>query len=148
MAKEFMDLAFEQAEIAFEKGEIPVGAVLVSPDGKVVVAAHNETEQDDDATAHAEILCLRRGGQILGSPRLADHDMYVTLEPCAMCAAAISFARIRRLYFAAYDEKMGGVDHGARFFAQPTCHHAPEIYGGIQEQRGKGLMQRFFEGRR
>lgn len=130
-------------------GEIPVGAVLVdSQSGEIVAEAHNLTERDSDATAHAEIIALRAGGAKKGSPRLPDCDLYVTLEPCAMCAAAISFARIRRLYFGAYDPKGGGVENGAAFYSQPTCHHRPEVYGGIHEQDCAQLLKDFFKDKR
>jgi tRNA(adenine34) deaminase len=143
----FMQLAFEEAEAAARRGEIPVGAVLVA-DGQVLARAGNKTEEINDPTAHAEILALRAAAGLRGEPRLPDADLYVTLEPCAMCAAAISFARVRRVYFAAYDPKGGAVDHGPRFFAQATCHHAPEVIGGIDEQRAADLLKRFFEERR
>lgn len=143
----FMQMAFERAEEAAKRGEVPVGAVLVM-DGKVLAQAGNQTERDNDPTAHAEILVLRGAAQQLGSPRLPGADLYVTLEPCAMCAAAISFARIRRVYFAAYDPKGGAIDHGPRFFHQPTCHHAPEVIGGIEEHRAVNLLRRFFTDRR
>ena len=144
----FMDLALQEAEAAALRGEVPVGAVLVTADGNVLAKAGNHTEQDNDPTAHAEIMVIRAAAQKRGSPRLQDCDLYVTLEPCAMCAAAISFARLRRIYFAAYDPKGGGVDHGVRFFAQPTCHHAPEVIGGIDEQRAAHLLKSFFAVRR
>lgn len=143
----FMQLAFDEAEAAARRGEVPVGAVVVM-DGKVVAQAGNHTEAYKDPSAHAEITALRAAAAMLDSPRLPEADLYVTLEPCAMCATAISFARIRRLYYAAYDPKGGAVDHGPRFFTQPTCHHAPEVIGGIDEQRGADLLRRFFEGKR
>lgn len=144
----FMQLAFEEAEAAARRGEVPVGAVLVAH-GEVLARTGNRTEELNDPTAHAEILALRAAAHVCGSPRLpADADLYITLEPCAMCAAAISFARVRRVYFAAYDPKGGAVDHGPRFFSQPTCHHAPEVVGGVDEQRAAGLLKRFFEERR
>lgn len=142
-----MNLAFEEAEAAAKRGEVPVGAVVVV-DGKIVAKSGNQTEAKNDPSAHAEILALREAGERMDSPRLPEADLYVTLEPCAMCAAAISFARIRRVYFAAYDPKGGAVDHGPRFFAQPTCHHAPEVIGGIEEQRSTDLLKRFFEKKR
>lgn len=145
---DFMQLAFAEAESAAARGEVPVGAVLVASDGTVLAKAGNRTEQDQDPTAHAEILVLREAGKKLGSPRLIDCDLYVTLEPCAMCATAISFARIRRLYFAAYDPKGGAVDHGPRFFSQPTCHHRPEVVGGIEEQKAGELLKKFFARKR
>ena len=125
---EFMQAALEEAVAAGERGEVPVGAVLVM-EGRIVARAGNETRAQNDPTAHAEILAIRRACDALGQERLTGADLYVTLEPCAMCAAAISFARIRRLYFGASDPKGGGVEHGGRFYAQPTCHHAPDVYG-------------------
>lgn len=142
-----MARAFVEAEAAAKRGEVPVGA-LVLRDGVVIAAAGNRTLQDKDPTAHAEILAIREAAGILGSERLIGCDLYVTLEPCAMCAGAISFARIRRLYYGAADEKGGAVDHGPRFFAQPTCHHAPEVYGGLDEARSSALLKTFFAGKR
>jgi len=145
----FMAQALAAAERAATVGEVPVGAVLVEgASGAVLAEAGNATEAFADPTAHAEMLVLRAAAARRGSPRLEGCDLYVTLEPCAMCAAAISFARIRRLYFAAYDPKGGAVEHGPRFFQQPTCHHRPEIYGGIEERRAAALLQRFFAERR
>ena len=144
-----MELALVEAERAAAAGEVPVGAVLVeASSGAVLSASGNLVETSHDPTAHAEILVLRAGAAKRASPRLEDCDLYVTLEPCAMCAAAISFARIRRLYFGAYDPKGGAVEHGARFFELATCHHRPEIYGGIEEQRAAALLKRFFAGKR
>lgn len=143
-----MQLALAEAEAAGARGEVPIGAVVVGPDGTVLAAAGNETRASKDPTAHAEILVIRRAGQKLGSERLTDCDLYVTLEPCAMCAAAISFARIRRLYFAADDPKGGGVLYGARFFNQPTCHHRPDVYDGIEEEAARALLKTFFAERR
>ena len=140
--------AFEEAKAAAMRGEVPVGAVVVSKSGEVLATAGNRTLEDRDPTSHAEILAIRAAAKALGSERLTDCDLYVTLEPCAMCSAAISFARIRRLYFAAGDEKMGAVDHGPRFFSQPTCHHAPEVYSGIGEGEAKVLLRDFFMSRR
>ena len=140
--------SFAEAEAAAARGEVPVGAVVVSPQGKVIAAAGNRTLQDKDPTAHAELLAIRAAAKVLGSERLIDCDLYVTLEPCAMCAAAISLARIRRVYFAAADEKMGAVEHGPRFFSQSTCHHKPEVYGGIGEIEAKNLLTHFFKTRR
>jgi tRNA(adenine34) deaminase len=140
----FMNIAFEEAEAAAVRGEVPVGAVLVAADGKILARAGNRTEQDNDPTAHAEILVLRAAAQQIGEPRLPECDLYVTLEPCAMCAAAISFARLRRIYYAAYDPKGGAVDHGPRFFTQPTCHHKPEVIGGVEEKRAGELLKGFF----
>jgi tRNA(Arg) A34 adenosine deaminase TadA len=145
----FMALALREAEHAGERGEVPVGAVIVEPMSGVVIArAGNRVEATDDPTAHAEMLAIRKAAAEIGAPRLEGHDLYVTLEPCAMCAAAISFARIRRLYFGAYDPKGGGVEHGGRFFQQPTCHHAPEVYGGLEESKAAELLVQFFEARR
>jgi tRNA(adenine34) deaminase len=143
-----MELALAQARLAAEVGEVPVGAVLVHRDGRVLAAAHNLVERDADPTAHAELLVIRATSRAQGTPRLPECDLYVTLEPCPMCAQAISFARIRRLYFGAYDPKGGGVDHGPRIFSQPTCHHVPEVYGGMQEAAAALLLQRFFATRR
>ena len=143
-----MDLAVAEAEAAGLSGEVPVGAVVVSATGEVLAGAGNRTLQLRDPTAHAELLAIREACAKLDSERLIDCDLYVTLEPCAMCAAAISFARIRRLYFGAPDPKGGAVEHGPRFFASPTCHHAPEIYGGIGEARASELLKRFFAARR
>ena len=140
--------ALEQARQAALAGEVPVGAVLTGPDGAILAAAHNLVETARDPTAHAEVLAIRAAAAALGSPRLVDCDLYVTLEPCAMCAQAISLARIRRLYFGAYDPKGGGVEHGARVFSHPTCHHAPEVYGGLHEGQAAALLRRFFESRR
>lgn len=140
--------ALEQARQAALAGEVPVGAVLTGPDGAILAAAHNLVETARDPTAHAEVLAIRAAAAALGSPRLVDCDLYVTLEPCAMCAQAISLARIRRLYFGAYDPKGGGVEHGARVFSHPTCHHSPEVYGGLQEADSAGVLKRFFEARR
>lgn len=144
-----MAVALEQARAAAARGEVPVGAVVVDgASGKILARTGNRTEADSDPTAHAELLALRAAAALKGAPRLAQCDLYVTLEPCAMCAAAISFARIRRLYYGAADPKMGAVEHGPRFFAQPTCHHAPEVYGGIAEREAAALMRAFFKARR
>jgi tRNA(adenine34) deaminase len=143
-----MSLAFAEAESAGGRGEVPIGCVIVDHSGNVMAKAGNRTLELKDPTAHAEILAIREAGARLGSERLAGCDLYVTLEPCAMCAAAISFARIRRLYFAAGDEKMGAVDHGGRFFTQETCHHRPEVYGGLGEARAQDLLRKFFRQRR
>ena len=143
-----MALALEEAAAAARRSEVPVGAVLVDADGEVVAAYGNRVEQDTDPTAHAEMLALRVGAARLGIKRLADCDLYVTLEPCPMCAAAIALAQIRRLYFAAYDPKGGGVEHGPRIFDQPTCHHRPEVYGGIAERTAGELLRQFFRARR
>lgn len=143
-----MDLALIEAEAARDRGEVPIGAVVLGPDGDVLAKAGNRTLELRDPTAHAELLVIREACAKLGSERLIGCDLYVTLEPCGMCAGAISFARIRRLYFGAVDEKGGGVEHGPRFFSQPTCHHAPEIYGGIGEARAATLLKDFFAARR
>jgi tRNA(adenine34) deaminase len=140
--------ALAEAEVAAERGEVPVGAVLTDADSRVVVAAGNGVETDHDPTAHAEMLVLRAGAASLGAKRLEGCDLYVTLEPCPMCAAAIGLARIRRLYFGAYDPKGGGVEHGPRIFDQPTSNHRPEIYGGIGERRAGALLRAFFRKRR
>ena len=142
-----MALALAQAEAAAARGEVPVGAVLVDREGRVL-AAGNRVETDCDPTAHAEMLVLRAGAAQFGTVRLVDCDLYVTLEPCAMCAAAIGLARVRRLYFGAYDPKGGAVEHGPRLFEQPTTHHQPEIYGGIEERRAGELLRAFFRDRR
>ncbi len=143
-----MQQAFAEATAAATRGEVPVGAVVVNAKGEILAKAGNRTLQDKDPTAHAELLAIRAAAQALGSERLMDCDLYVTLEPCAMCAAAISFARIRRVYFAAGDEKMGAIEHGTRFFNQATCHHAPEVYGGIGETQARELLTEFFRARR
>ncbi|HMK67225.1 MAG TPA: nucleoside deaminase [Stellaceae bacterium] len=144
-----MALALEEAERAGLREEVPIGAVVVeAATGTVLAAAGNRTEELKDPTAHAEMLALRAAAQRVGAPRLPDCDLYVTLEPCPMCAAAISFARIRRLYFGAADPKGGGVEHGARIFAQDTCHHRPQVYGGMDEERASALLKRFFRERR
>ena len=143
-----MRLALAEAQAAAARGEVPVGAVLVAADGEVLAAAGNRTIELKDPTAHAEMLVIREAARKRDSERLADCDLYVTLEPCAMCAAAISFARVRRVYFGAGDPKMGAVEHGPRFFTQPTCHHAPEVYGGIGERQSVELLKGFFAARR
>ena len=143
-----MEQALAEARAAAARGEVPVGAVVVAPDGRVVAAAGNRTRELNDPTAHAEVLALRAACAGAGSERLPDHDLYVTLEPCPMCAAAISFARIRRLYFGAEDPKSGGVAHGARVYAHPQCHHAPEVYDGIGAEEAAALLKAFFAGRR
>ncbi len=142
-----MQIALSEASNAATCGEVPIGAVIVK-DGQVIASAHNLTEINNDPTAHAELLAIREACAKLGTPRLMDCDMYVTLEPCPMCATAISFARIRRLYFGAYDAKGGGVENGPRIFSQPTCHHKPEIYGGISESECGDLLKAFFKDRR
>ncbi len=143
-----MERALREARLAAERGEVPVGAVVVRSDGTLLAAAGNRTEADRDPTAHAELLAIRAAAVALGAPRLVDCDLYVTLEPCPMCAQAISFARLRRLYYGASDPKGGGVEHGPRIFNQPTCHHRPEIYGGIGEGEAAALLQAFFKARR
>jgi tRNA(adenine34) deaminase len=140
--------AFAEAEAVAARGEVPVGAVIVDALGNLISRAGNQTLELKDPTAHAEMLAIRSAAQILSSERLIDCDLYVTLEPCAMCAAAISFARIRRVYFAAGDEKMGAIENGTRFFNQPTCHHAPEVYSGIGESQAQNMMREFFKSRR
>lgn len=142
-----MEQALAEARAAAGRGETPVGAVIVR-DGAVLASAGNRTRELSDPTAHAETLAIRAAGAVLGSERLVGCDLWVTLEPCPMCAAAISFARIRRLYFGAGDPKGGAVDHGPRFYAQPTCHHAPEIYPGIGESECAALLRDFFRARR
>ena len=143
----FMDLALQEARAAGERGEVPVGCVVVH-DGTVVARAGNRTLADRDPTAHAELVAIRKAAAALGSERLADCDVYVTLEPCAMCAGAIAFARARRLYYGAADPKGGAVDNGVKFFASPSCHHRPEIYGGMAEAEASALLRRFFKDRR
>ena len=143
----FMQMALEEARAAGARGEVPVGCVIVRA-GAVVARAGNRTLADKDPTAHAELLAIRAAASALGSERLTDCDLYVTLEPCAMCATAMSFARIRRLYFGAADPKGGAVENGVRFFASPTCHHRPEVYGGINESESAGLLRDFFAARR
>ncbi|MBS0517227.1 MAG: nucleoside deaminase [Proteobacteria bacterium] len=143
-----MQRALREARAAAERGEVPVGAVIIGPDGTVLATAGNRTETDRDPTAHAEMLAIRAAAAKFGAPRLVECDLYVTLEPCPMCAQAISFARLRRVYYGALDPKGGGVEHGPRIFSQPTCHHRPEIYGGIGEQEAAELLQSFFKARR
>ncbi len=145
----YMDLALAEAEAAARRGEVPVGAVLVeATSGRVVALAGNETRARNDPTAHAEMLAIRRAALALGQERLEGCDLYVTLEPCAMCAAAISFARLRRLYYGAEDAKGGAVDSGPRFYGQPTCHHKPEVYGGLAAEDAAALLRDFFAARR
>ena len=146
-AQSFMDLALKQAEKAELSGEVPIGCVIVR-EGAVIAAAGNRTLTDRDPTAHAEVLAIREAAKSIGSERLTGCDLYVTLEPCTMCAAAISFARIRRLYFGAADPKGGAVDSGVRFFASPTCHHVPEIYPAVGETESTTLLRDFFKARR
>ena len=142
-----MSIALEEARAAGARGEVPVGCVVVR-DGTIVARAGNRTIADHDPTAHAELIAIRAAASTLGSERLTDCDLYVTLEPCAMCAAAMSFASIRRLYFGAADAKGGAVEHGVCFFAAPTCHHRPEVYGGINESECGELLKNFFQARR
>lgn len=144
----YMDLALDEARAAARRGEVPVGAVLVGPDATVLARAGNRTRELGDPTAHAEMLVIRDAAARLGTERLSGCDLYVTLEPCAMCAAAISFARIRRLYYGAPDPKSGGTAHGAKVFSHAQCHHAPEIYDGIGARDSERLLKEFFAGRR
>lgn len=144
---DFLEIAFEEARAAGARGELPVGAVIVSA-GTVLARAGNRTREEKDPTAHAEILAIRAAAARLDSERLIDCDLYVTLEPCTLCAAAISFARIRRLYFSAPDPKGGAVENGVRFYASPTCHHAPEVYAGLREAEAAALLKAFFADKR
>ncbi|MBB3460417.1 cytosine deaminase [Rhizobium sp. BK377] len=143
----FMKMAIEEARAAAKRGEVPIGAVVVV-DGAAVAASGNRTRELNDVTAHAEIAAIRMACEKLGQERLVGADLYVTLEPCTMCAAAISFARIRRLYYGAEDPKGGAVDNGIRFYAQPTCHHAPEVYSGFNETEAADMLRAFFSERR
>ncbi len=143
----FMDLALDEARAAGGRGEVPVGCVVVRH-GAVIARAGNRVIAEHDPTAHAEVVAIRQAGAVLGSERLEDCDLYVTLEPCAMCAGAIAFARIRRLYYGAADPKGGAVDNGVKFFASPTCHHRPEVYGGLAEAEASVLLKDFFQERR
>jgi tRNA(Arg) A34 adenosine deaminase TadA len=143
-----MEMALEEAREAANRGEVPVGAILTAADGSVLARDGNRTLELRDPTAHAEMLVIRAASQALASERLVGCHLYVTLEPCTMCAASISFARIERLYFGAYDEKAGAVENGVRFFNQPTCHHAPEVYGGIAETEASAMLKAFFAARR
>lgn len=146
--RSFMEIALEEARAAGARGEVPVGAVVVSPAGLVVARAGNRTRELCDPTAHAEVLAIRAACAAAGSERLGGHDLYVTLEPCPMCAAAISAARIGRLYYGAADPKSGGVAVGARVFAHPQCHHVPEVYDGIGAAEAEGLLKAFFVAKR
>ena len=146
-AASFMDLALKTAEKAGKSGEVPIGCVIVR-NQEVIATAGNRTLTDRDPTAHAEILAIRQAAELTGSERLTDCDLYVTLEPCTMCAGAISFARIRRLYYGAADPKGGAVESGVRFFASPTCHHVPEVYSAVGEQQAASLLKAFFKARR
>jgi tRNA(Arg) A34 adenosine deaminase TadA len=143
-----MARALAAARAAGVRGEVPIGAAVVAPDGEVLAEAGNRTEELNDPTAHAEMLAIRAAAQKLGAPRLVDCDLYVTLEPCPMCAQAISFARVRRLYWGAGDAKGGGIEHGPRIFDQPTCHHRPELYPGLSESEAAALLRDFFKARR
>lgn len=145
--RDFMDMALNEARTAAARGEVPIGALIVR-DGEIIASHGNRTRELNDPTAHAEILAIREAGEKLGSERLTDCDLWVTLEPCPMCAAAISFARIRRLYFGAEDPKGGAVVSGARLYTLPTCHHAPDIYGGFGEADAASLLKDFFKDRR
>jgi tRNA(adenine34) deaminase len=147
MPASFMKMALKTAEKAGNSGEVPIGCVIVR-DGEVIATASNRTLTDRDPTAHAELLAIRQATEAVGSERLVDCDLYVTLEPCTMCAGAISFARIRRLYYGAADPKGGAVESGVRFFASPTCHHAPEVYSAVGEREAAQLLQDFFNARR
>ena len=143
-----MERALGEARAAAERGEVPIGAVIVGPDGTLLAAEGNRTEADHDPTAHAEMLAIRAAAKVLGSARLVGCDLYVTLEPCPMCAQAIAFARVRRVYYGAADPKGGGVEHGPRIFSQPTTHHRPEVYPGIAEREAADLLRAFFRERR
>lgn len=145
--KSGFDAAFAEAEAAGVRGEVPIGAAILI-DGRLLARAGNRTRELNDPTAHAEILAIREACAALGSERIAGADLYVTLEPCPMCAAAISFARLRRLYYAASDPKGGGVEHGPRVYSHPTCHHAPEIYNGIREAEASAMLRKFFQEKR
>ena len=148
MKSPFMDMALAQAREAAARDEVPVGAVIVDAQGTVLAKTGNRVLELRDPTAHAEMLAIREATSVIGSERLINCDLYVTLEPCPMCAQAISFARIRRLYYGASDEKGGGVDHGPRLFQQTTCHHAPDVYGGIGESDAASMLRSFFQKRR
>ncbi|ASP20271.1 tRNA-specific adenosine deaminase [Antarctobacter heliothermus] len=143
-----MEAALQEARAAAARGEVPVGAVIVAPSGAVIARAGNRTRELNDPTAHAEVLAIRAACAAVGAERLPEHDLYVTLEPCPMCAAAIGFARIRRLYYGAADPKSGGVAQGARVFAHPQCHHVPEVYDGIGAEPSAALLREFFAARR
>lgn len=143
-----MARALKLAEDAGKRGEVPVGCVIVDEAGEVLAESGNRTEEFNDPTAHAELLAIREAAARVGAPRLVAADLYVTLEPCAMCAAAISMARIRRLYYGAFDPKMGAVDHGVRFYESAACHHRPEVYGGIAAEPSGALLKKFFQAKR
>lgn len=147
MSAGFMEIALEEARAAAERGEAPIGAVVVRGD-EILSRAGNRTIETNDPTAHAEVVAIREACAKAGSQRLADCDIYVTLEPCPMCAAAISFARIRRLYFGAEDIKGGAVENGVRFYGDPTCHHAPDVYSGMAERESATLLRQFFQAKR
>lgn len=142
-----MSVAFDEARLAAIAGEVPVGAAIVR-DGIVIARAHNRTRRDNDPTAHAEVLAIRAACRLMESERLPGCDLYVTLEPCPLCAATISFARIRRLYYGAEDPKGGAVDNGVRLFTSPTCHHAPDVYGGLREAEAAAMLREFFREKR
>jgi len=145
----FIDIAIEEARLAERNGEVPVGAVIVEiTTGRILAKSGNRIEKDKDPTAHAEIITIRKATRIMGSPRLENCDLYVTLEPCPMCATAISFTRLRRLYFGAFDPKSGGVEHGPHIYKHSSCHHRPEVYGGIEETRCTVMLKDFFSQRR
>ncbi len=146
--RSYMDIALTEARAAADRGEVPVGAVIISPEGAIIAKAGNRTRELNDPTAHAEILAIRAACAQLGQERLANHDLYVTLEPCPMCAAAIGFARINRLYYGASDPKSGGVGQGPRVFQHSQCHHKPDIYDGIAEKEAADLLVEFFADRR
>lgn len=148
MCEDLMSLALEQAHQAALRDEVPVGALIVNDEGVIVAQSGNRCEELRDPTAHAEMLVIRQALKVLGQDRLDDFDLYVTLEPCAMCAQAISWVRLRRVYFGAYDPKSGGVEHGARVYDHSTCHHKPEVYGGIHEEACGHLLKSFFEKKR
>ncbi|OOG66538.1 tRNA-specific adenosine deaminase [Ensifer sp. M14] len=143
----FMDAALEEAKKAGQRGEVPIGAVIVF-DGEIIARAGNRTRELNDVTAHAEVVAIREASIVLNDERLSGADLYVTLEPCTMCAAAISFARIRRLYYGAEDPKGGAVDSGVRFYGSPTCHHVPDVYSGLAEREAADILKGFFAGKR
>ncbi|MGH1367641.1 MAG: nucleoside deaminase [Maritimibacter sp.] len=146
--KSFMDIALEEARAAAARGEVPVGAAVIGPGGALLARAGNRTRELNDPTAHAEVLVIRAACERIGQERLSGHDLYVTLEPCPMCAGAISAARINRLYYGASDPKSGGTEHGARVFSHPQCHHTPEIYDGIAAAPAEALLKDFFQSKR
>ncbi len=148
VSQDYMELALAEARAAGARGEVPVGAVVIGPGGEVLASKGNEVGSRNDPTAHAELLAIRAAGEKLSAPRLIGCDLYVTLEPCAMCASAGSFARLRRIVFGAYDPKGGGVEHGPRIFGQPTCHHAPDVVGGVAASAAEALLKGFFAVRR